>query len=181
MKIVIAVVAVTALALIADGLLGVATGETSAPPAVTQTPPLRTASVQGVASEPIPTEADAPTAASAYHQALAEAVSDGHGKAQLLAEKTAATLGAIQSVGEGGGYIQCPEGQEYVGAQPDFGSSGVVTPMFEGAASAPAAAARPTPVVRKPARKHPKRRSARKATAATCTVYAQASLVYLLS
>jgi hypothetical protein len=143
---------------------------------VTASPPPRTVGVQGVASESIPSEASAATAVSAYHQGLADAVSDGQGKAQLLAEKTGATLGPIQSAGEGGGYIQCPEGQEYEGTQPDFGSSGVAV---MGASNAAAVAPR-APALRKPARRHP-RRSARKSTAAACTLYAQVSLVYLLS
>jgi hypothetical protein len=176
-RIVIAVVAVTALGLIADGLLGVATGETSSSPAVTESTPLRTVSVQGVASESIPPEASTTTAVSVYHQGLADAVSDGQGKAQLLAEKTGATLGAVQSAGEGGGYIQCLEDQEYEGAEPDFGSAGVST---VGALSAPAAAPVKAPL-RKPARRHPRRRSAKKAAAGTCTLYAQVSLVYPLS
>jgi hypothetical protein len=179
MRIVIAVVAVTALGLIADGLLGVATGETSTSPAVVQAPPLRTVSVQGVASEPIPTEASSATAISIYHQGLAAAVSDGQGKAQLLAEKTGATLGPVQGVGEGGGDIECSEGSEYQGAQPDFGSSGVSTVL--GTAVAPAAASRPAPAVRKPASKHHRRHSAKKSAGAACTLYAQVSLVYQLS
>jgi hypothetical protein len=177
MRIVIAVVAVTALGLIADGVLGVATGETSTTPVVTASAPPRTVGVQGVASEAIPSEASAATAVSIYHQGLADAVSDGQGKAQLLAEKTGATLGPIQSAGEGGGYIQCPEGQEYEGTQPDFGSSGIAA---YGASNASAVAPR-APALRKPARRHPKRGSAKKSAAGTCTLYAQVSLVYLLS
>jgi hypothetical protein len=173
MRIVIAVVAVAAFGLIADGLLGVATGETSTAPAVTQAPPLRTVSVQGFASETIPQEASTATADSIYHQGLADAVSDGQSKAQLLAEKTSATLGPVQSVGEGGGYIDCPEGQEYLGAQPDFGSAGA-----SGSISAPAVAN----VVRRPAlSRRPKRHAAKKASGAACTLYAQVSLIYQLS
>jgi hypothetical protein len=174
-----AVVAVAALGLIADSLLGVATGETSTTPTVTQAPPLRAVSVQGTASESIPQEADAATADSVYHQGLADAVSDGQGKAQLLAEKTGATLGPVQSIGEGGGSIECPEGQEYQGAQPDFGSpgvSGIVAPV-----NAPAAAVGSHPAVRKPASKHHARHSAKKASAVACTLYAQVSLVYQLT
>jgi uncharacterized protein YggE len=174
MRIVIAVVAVAAFGLIADGLLGVATGETSTAPTVTQTPPLRTVSVQGFASETIPPEASTATADSVYHQGLADAVSDGQGKAQLLAEKSSATLGPVQSIGEGGGYIDCPEGQEYEGVQPDFGSAGTVGPV-----SAPAVA---NTVVRKPAARRPRRHhTAKKASGVPCTLYAQVSLVYQLS
>jgi hypothetical protein len=180
MRIVIAVVAVAALGLIADGLLGVATGETSTTPAVTQTPPLRTVSVQGVASESIPQEADAATAASVYHQGLADAVSDGQGKAQLLAEKASATLGPVQSIGEGGGSIECPEGQEYLGTQPDFGTAGA-SGIVMGTASPPVAAVGLRPAARKPASKHHARRSAKKAAAVACTLYAQVLLVYQLS
>ncbi len=93
-------------------------------------------SVQGVATAPVISTASAEAAIAAYRQAMAAAIADGQAKAQYLAEKSGATLGQVQSIGEGGGYIECPEGVEYEGAQPDFGSGG---PVFEAGAVAPAA------------------------------------------
>jgi hypothetical protein len=178
---VITATVIATAALVAAGALGVAGAETSTTttPATPATAPLRTVSVQGVASEPLDLAASAPAATAVYRQAMAAALGDGQAKAQFLAEKAAATLGPVQSISEGGGYIQCPEGEEYQGAQPDFGSG--VSEVF-GAASAPAAVRSPaTPTAHKaPARKH-KRHAAKKATAEPCTLFAQVAATYQLS
>jgi hypothetical protein len=181
MRIVIAVVAVVACGLVADGLLGVATAETTTTPTAAVIPPLRTVSVQGVASAPLPSEASAAAATAVYRQALAAAVADGQSKAQFLAEKAAATLGPVQSVAEGGGSIECPGDIEYTGGQPDFGFA---TPggVLVRAESTPARG-RPAPAVGKPVTKRkPRRRgSAKQSAAGACTLSTQVALVYQLS
>ncbi len=182
MRIAFAVTGLAATGLVAGGVLVMTAGAetTSAPPV---SAPLRTVGVQGVASEPLGSTASAEAATAVYRQAMAAAIGDGQAKAQFLAEKTGATLGQVQSIGEGGGYIQCPEGVEYQGGQPDFGSG--VSEVF-GAASVPAAAGRATPTIHKaPAKKRPakhrKRHSAKKATAESCTLSTQVALIYQLS
>jgi Protein of unknown function (DUF541) len=134
-----------------------------------------------VANEPIDSTANAEAATTVYRQAMAAAITDGQAKAQFLAEKAGATLGQVHSIGEGGGDIQCPEGEEYQGAQPDFGAG--VGEVF-GAVSAPAARATPnvhkTPTKRPPAKPH-RRHSAKKSAAEPCTLSTQISLVYELS
>jgi hypothetical protein len=179
MRIAITAAAAATVALLAASTLGVAAAEA---PTVT---PARTVSVQGIATAPIEQGASAATATGIYHQGLANAVADGHAKAELLAGKAGATLGTVQDIAEGGGYINCtggeePNGAEYQGEQPDFGYSGVsVAPQ-----SAAAAPARP-PVVHKrvvkhgkPAKKGP---TAKKASATSCTLSAQVTLVYTIS
>jgi hypothetical protein len=176
MRIAIAAAGLAATGLVAGGVLVMTAGaETTPTPPVSA--PLRTVSVQGVASEPVGSEASAEAATSVYRQAMAAAIGDGQAKAQFLAEKAGATLGPVQSIGEGGGYIQCPEGEEYQGGQPDFGSE---APVFAGAVSAPAARATPT-IHKAPAKKHRKRHTARGATAAPCTLSTQLALVYQLT
>jgi hypothetical protein len=181
MRILLTATAVTVAALTAVGVLGVAGAETTT---TTTTPaasvPLRTVSVQGVASAPVAPEANAATATAVYRQAMASAVTDGQSKAQYLAEKTGATLGAVQSIAEGGGDIECPGEEEYVGEQPDFGyaSGGEIV-----AGSNVQALARPrTPGSHKPAVKphKKKKRSAKAAAAATCTLSTQVALSYQL-
>jgi hypothetical protein len=180
MKILIAAAAVLATALIAVGVLSVASAETTPTPTATVSAPLRTVSVQGVASEPLPPEASAATATAVYRQGMADAISDGQAKAQFLAEKAGATLGAPQSIGEGGGSIECSEGQEYLGAQPDFGYGDGV-----GAIAGPtvSAAKGPVPLTHKPAvKRHKKKHKAKaKAAAGSCTLSTQVALVYQLS
>jgi hypothetical protein len=180
MRIVIAVVALVACGLVADGLLGVATAETPTGPTTAVTSLQRTVSVQGVASEPLASEASAATATSVYRQAMAAAVADGQSKAQFLTEKAAATLGPVQSLAEGGGSIECPGDVEYTGGQPDFGfatGGGIVR-----AESLPATS-RPVPAAGRPVKKRkPHRRSkAKKSAAGTCTLSTQVALVYQLS
>lgn len=182
MKIAIAAAGLAATGLVAGGVL-VMTAKAEAPStSPAPSAPLRTVSVQGVASEPVDPAASAATATAVYRQAMAAAIGDGQAKAQFLAEKVDATLGQTQSIGEGGGYIQCPEDEEYQGAQPDFGSG---ASLLAGVV-APAAAGRATPTIHKaPAKKthsdHHKRRSAKKAAAEPCTLSTQVSLIYQLS
>ncbi|HEY4810389.1 MAG TPA: hypothetical protein VIH71_04955 [Solirubrobacteraceae bacterium] len=172
---ILAVVAGLALA----NMIGVASAE--AP--TTATTPVRTVSVDGVASLPIAQGANMAVARSIYREGMAAAVADGQNKAEFLASKTAATLGNVQSVTEGSGSIQCTGGEEaayveYDGEQPDFGSSvsRVIAPEVAGAA----------PVLHKPAAKRPKKKrkrkpSAKAATATTCTLSTDVTLVYAIS
>jgi hypothetical protein len=178
MRILIAAAAVATSALVAAGALGVAGADTTPAPAPTSVLP-RTVSVQGVASAPVASEASVATATAAYRQAMASAVADGQSKAQFLAEKAGAALGAVQSIGEGGGYISCPGEEEYQGGQPDFGSAGGGE-TFAAAPSVAGATVR-HPAVRKPAAKHRKRHTAKQATAESCTLSTQVALAYLLS
>jgi hypothetical protein len=179
MRVLIAASSATAAALAAVGVLGVASAE-----APTTTPPQRTVSVQGVASEALDQHASTSTAIAAYHQGMVDAVADGLSKAQLLAGKVGASLGPVQSVVEGGGYISCTGvgesgSAEYEGAQPDFGSPGVSI-----SAAPRAGSARPLGGARKPtARRRRSRRvpPAHTANAASCTLSTQVSLVYPLS
>jgi hypothetical protein len=165
--------------LFAANMLGVAIAE-----APTTATPLRTISVQGTATLPIGQADNAAAATAVYREGMAGAVADGQSKAAFLASKVGATLGAVQSVAEGGGYISCsgaPESgyAEYEGEQPDFGSppsSISVLPSAE-SESAPRVGA-----VRKPTLKHPKKRvSAKKASAAKCKLTASVALVYAIS
>jgi hypothetical protein len=170
-----------ATGLLAGGALVMTAKAETTPTTPTASPPPRTVSVQGVASAPLDPAASAATATAAYRQAMAGAIGDGQAKAQFLAEKTSATLGAVQSIGEGGGYIECPEGEEYQGAQPDFGYG---SPVYAGTV-APAAAGRAPAIHKAPATRphlqHRKRHSAKKAAAESCALHTQVALVYQLS
>ena len=120
-RILIPAAVVTVIALIAAGMLGVASAEA---PTTASPPP--TVSVQGVAIEPIEQSASSTTATTVYRQGMAAAVTDGQAKAQFLASSAGVTLGAVQSIVENGGYIGCTGNEvEYSGEQPDFGSPGV--------------------------------------------------------
>jgi uncharacterized protein YggE len=157
-------------AVLATNTLGAAVAE-----APTGTP-VRTVSVEGVASVPIGQFDNAAAATAVYRSAMAAAVADGQSKASFLASKVGAALGATQNVTEGGGYVSCTGGgasgyAEYEGEQPDFGSGP------EAAAHPLSGAARPAPTKR-PARK---RARAKRATAGSCTLTAQVSLVYQLA
>lgn len=174
MRIAITAVGAAAVGLLAAGVLGVAGADTTPAPVPTSAP--RTVSVQGVGSAPIAAEANAQDANAAYRQGMAAAIADGQDKARFLAEKTGATLGAVQSVGEGGGYIQCPGEEEYTGVQPDFGSG---APVIE--ARSVAAGKAPVSVSHRSKPKRRKRHSAKKSTAQTCTLSTQIALVYQLS
>jgi hypothetical protein len=187
MRIVVTATVIVAASLILVGVLGVAGAETTTSTTTTPTtatatnPPLRTVSVQGVATEPIEQSASAAAATGVYRQAMASAVSDGQVKAQFLASQAGATLGQVQSMAEGGGYIQCAGSEEgYLGEQPDFGSAGnYATPEIAPRAIAKAVAPRAAVKPRKPKRK--KKSVAKKASATTCTLSTQVSLVYALS
>jgi Protein of unknown function (DUF541) len=181
MRLVIPAATVPTVSLIAAGMLGVASAE-----APTTTTPPPTVSVQGVATEPIEQTASAATATAVYRQGMADAISDGQAKAQFLASKAGVTVGAVQSIVEGGGYIGCTSSEEssndeYQGAQPDFGSPAVGAPSP--VVSTPRAVTEAGPGVRKPATKHKrkhKKPAAKQASATTCTLSAQVSLVYTL-
>ena len=180
MRIPVVIAGMAAAGLVAGGVLVLAAeAETTSSSTPQTTAPLRTVSVEGVAKAPVATAASSEAAIAAYRQAMAAAIADGQAKAQFLAEKAGATLGQVQSIAEGGGYIQCPEGVEYEGAQPDFGSNR--GPVFA-AAGAPAAKGRATPTAHraKPPAKHRKRRTAVKSAAESCTVSTQVALVYQL-
>jgi hypothetical protein len=180
MRLPIVVAGMAATGLLAGGVLVLAAeAETTSSSTPSTSAPLRTVSVEGVANAPVTSAASSEAAIAAYRQAMAAAIADGQAKAQFLAEKTSATLGQVQSIAEGGGYIQCPEGVEYEGAQPDFGSArGEVF----AATSAPAARGTATPTIHKASAKgkHHKRHSARKSAAAGCTLSTQVTLVYQL-
>jgi hypothetical protein len=190
MRIVLAASTAVTVGLIAFGALGVAGAETTSAPATTTTvtntvtptaPPPRTVAVEGVATEPIDPNASAVTATAVYRQGMADAITDGQAKAQFLAGKGGATLGPVQSIAEGGGYIGCGGDVEYQGEQPDFGSVGFSGGNVVAGASVPAVrrpASPAKPAKRPKARKHG---SAKKAAAAACTLSTQVSLVYALS
>ncbi len=179
MRIVIPAAVVTATALVAAGMLGVASAEA---PTTASPPP--TVSVQGVAIEPIEQSASSATATTVYRQGMAAAVTDGQAKAQFLASSAGVTLGAIQSIVEDGGYIGCTGNEiEYLGEQPDFGSPGV---GVSGVAVSPRAGTEAAPGASKPAVKHPKKKKrkapvAKRASVAGCTLSAQVSLTYAIS
>jgi hypothetical protein len=181
-RIVIAAAASATIAMVAVGALGVASAEA---PTTASPPP--TVSVQGVATEPIEQSASTTTATAVYRQGMADAISDGQTKAQFLASKAGVTLGSVQSIVEGGGYIGCTSSEEssndeYLGAQPDFGSPGVAAPTP--VLSTQRAVRKATPGVRKPAAKHGKKKrkpSAKQASATTCMLSTQVSLVYTIS
>ncbi len=167
-----------AAALIAVGMLGVASAE-----APTQTP-LRTVGVEGVGKAPVAQEANATAANTAYRQAMAAAISDGQEKALFLAGHVGGTLGAVQSVIEENGGVECEaEGDEgyvrYLGAEPDFGSG------RDSRVVAPEAAAQSAPGVVKSGSakglKHKKKKKkAKKASVVSCTVTAGVALNYEL-
>jgi hypothetical protein len=156
-------------------MLGVATAEAPT------SSPIRAVSVEGVATESIGQSATAADATAVYRQGMTDAVSDGLAKAQFLASKVGATLGAAQSVVEGGGYISCVGEAEYLGEQPDFGSPVVSIP--QSGVTAPAARHVGAPAVGRPLakpRKHRKTPAAKKAAASTCSLSTQVSLSYAI-
>jgi hypothetical protein len=180
MKSAVAAIAAVVACLVVANMLGVASAE-----APTGTSP-RTVGVGGIAIVPVAQGSSAAAATAVYRQAMAAAVSDGQSKAEFLASKAGATLGSVQSIVEGGGYIGCTSEEsgyaEYQGEQPDFGSpagSVSVARAGSGVAAAPPA----TPVVRKPGVKHRKKKlpAAKKATATGCTLTAQVSVVYIIT
>jgi uncharacterized protein YggE len=158
-------------------MLGVASAEAPTGTSV------RTVSVQGVAIVPIAQGANAAAATAVYRQGMAGAVADGQSKAEFLASKAGATLGSVQSIVEGGGYIGCTDESgyvEYQGEQPDFGSpAGTISPGRLAAGTAPPTS---VPPVRRPSRhRRHKAPPAKKAAAGACTLTAQVAVVYSIS
>jgi hypothetical protein len=135
-----------------------------------------------VANVPVAQGANVAVATAAYRQAMADAVLDGQSKAEFLAGKVGATVGSVQSVAEGGGSISCTgAGEEsgyvsYEGEQPDFGSGNSVSPVERANSVAPRTTTVTKPKKKKKKAKHPTP-TAKKANTATCTLYAQVSLV----
>jgi hypothetical protein len=179
-----AIAATTAVAagLFAASMLGVAVAE--APTAT----PLRTISVQGVATLPIGQFDDGATATAVYREGMSAAVADAQSKAGFLAGKVGGTVATVQSVVEGGGYISCIGGDEssyaeYDGVEPDFGSAPQPTVAAPLAASSAPAKGTSTPAIRrvKPKRATHKRPIAKKAAAVSCSLTAQVSLIYALN
>jgi hypothetical protein len=178
MKVIFAASTIATVGLIATSVLGVAGAETPVTTAPSASPPpTRVVNVQGVAIEPIDQSASVATATSVYRQGMADAVTDGQTKAQFLAGQATATLGPVQSMTEGGGYISCAGENEYLGGQPDFGSPAVSG--SPGTFSSPALAKAPlAPRTKKASHK---RVSAKSTSAASCTLSTQVSLAYALS
>jgi hypothetical protein len=180
MKRAIATTVVLGAVLFAASMLGVAVAE--APTAA----PVRTISVEGTATLPIGQSDSVAAATAVYREGMSAAVADGQSKASFLAGKVAATPGAVQSVVEDGGYISCTGGDEsnyaeYEGEQPDFGSApapGVASPVAAAAPVKAAAGVTHATKTKRSKRKHPQ---AKKASAGTCTLTAQVSLVYAIS
>jgi hypothetical protein len=168
-------------ALFAASMLGTAVAEA---PTTTS---LRTTSVEGVAIVGIAQNADGAAANAAYRQAMASAITDGQSKAEFLTGKVGATLGAVQTVTESGGEVECTDGNgeyaEYAGERPDFGNAPSATPVYatpNAASSAPSATSVQPKRSTAKKRKHHKRPVAKKATATTCKLSAQVALVYVI-
>jgi hypothetical protein len=172
-------VAVCAAAAVAAGMLGVASGEG---PTGTATP--RTLSVQGVGTLPIGARDDAPTATATYREGAAKALADAQTKASFLASKAGVTITAVQSLAEEGGYIECSsptsEYADYEGAQPDFGYASVPSLVSVAGAAAPAGQSAPSRQVSHRPKVKKKRPAAKKASATSCNLTAQVSVVYAL-
>lgn len=179
MRNVIAAILAVAAGLVAVNMLGVAAAEAPT------TTPVRSVSVQGVATVPIAQDAKLAEADAAYRQGMAAAIADGQSKAEFLAGKTGATLGSVQSIVEGGGSIECRSLDEesgyyeygpYQGEEPDFGS-----PVEDIAAAQPVETLKAAAKSPKPAVKHPKKHSsAKKADVVPCTLSARVTLVYAI-
>ena len=174
MRITVCAGVAAAIALAAGGLVGV--GEATEATTTNGNAAIRTVSVEGVAVVSIERTANRMTANSTYRKALAEAVADGQSKAQLLAEKTGSTLGAIQTVREGSGSLECGEA-EYEGVMPDFGQGGSLYATPGAAAVSPTSRVKHTS---SPGRPHRKRRQAKKADVTQCSLAADVGLVYQL-
>jgi hypothetical protein len=178
MKSAIAATMAVAAGLLIANMLGVASAEAPS------TSPIRTVSVQGVATAPIAQGANKSEATAVYREGMASAIADGLSKAEFLAGKAGATLGSVQNIAEGGGSIDCTgtgaefnEYAQYEGEQPDFGSSGETVGIAVPAESAV------KPLVRKPTSKRRKKKhaAAKVAGAVNCTLSTQVSLVYVLN
>ncbi|HEX5223728.1 MAG TPA: hypothetical protein VFW29_01235 [Solirubrobacteraceae bacterium] len=166
-------------ALVAASMIGVASAEAPT------TTPTRTVAVQGVATMPLAQGSSASAATAVYRQAMAAAVTDGQSKAEFLTARTGAALGAVQSILEDGGSIECSgvnsdEYAEYTGEQPDFGhaTGAVAGRVLAGAAAPQTSLARPKPAIRK--KKHRRSRKGRAATVGGCKLSAEVSLAYAI-
>lgn len=173
MKSVIAATLVVAAGLVVVNMLGVAAAEAPT------TAPIRTVSVEGVATVPIGQYAKLAEATAVYREGMADAIADGQSKAEFLAIKVGATLGSVQSVAEGGGSIGCTGGEEssyveYQGEQPDFGSPAQSVAPLRAAEAPSVKAGKPAAKRRK---KHP---VAKKASATACTLSTQVSLAFVI-
>ncbi|MCW3032423.1 MAG: hypothetical protein QOK19_254 [Solirubrobacteraceae bacterium] len=175
---VLALLLTGAAAAIALGMLGVASGEGPAGSTAA-----RSLSVEGVGTVPIGIADTAAQATGVYREGMAKALTDAQAKAAFLAEKSGAPLGAVGSLVEDGGYIECtgvegPNYSGYEGEQPDFGYG-----------RAPIAAAAPlgasvkgtsAPTVSHRPKVKRKRHTAHKAASARCNLTANVSAVYAL-
>ncbi|MGD0454288.1 MAG: hypothetical protein ABSB69_11880 [Solirubrobacteraceae bacterium] len=171
----IAATMVVLAGLVAANMLGVAAAEAPTTPT-----PVRTVSVEGVATVPIAQEANRATATAVYREGMAAALADGQSKAEFLTGKAGGTLGSVQSIVEGGGFINCTGNEEsgyveYKGEQPDFGSSAQSVSVLRATAPAARSGSKPAGKRRK---KHP---AAKKASVAGCTLSAQVALVYAIN
>jgi hypothetical protein len=171
------------VALVAVSMLGVASAE-----GPTGSASARTLSVEGVGTLPVGSHDSAAAATAVYREGMAKALVDGQSKAAFLAEKSGAALGAVISIVEGGGYIECTgsdtEYVEYEGEQPDFGQgvqpSSVSTAAPE-AATSPSKEESASRVSHRPKRKHKKGPVAKRSSeAASCALTANVSLVYAI-
>jgi len=170
------VVPVVAVAAVAAGMLGVASGEGPAGSTA-----VRSVSVEGVGTASIGSDDTAAQATAVYREGMAKALADAQAKAAFLAEKAGGSVGAAVSVVEDGGYIECSapgaEYFDYEGEQPDFGygrnpSVAAAAPESAASKSAPTVSHRP---------KVKRRHKARKASAARCSLTADVSVVYGLA
>ncbi len=169
---------IAAAGAIAAGMLGVATGEGPAGSTAA-----RTVSVEGVGIVPIGVDDNSAQATAVYREGMAKALSDGQSKAAFLAEKSGVALGAVVSIVEDGGYIECTGGEGesfggYEGEQPDFGYGRTPSPVAAPVSSTPKGASAPT-VSHRP-KPHHKRHKAHKATAIRCNLTANVSAIYAL-
>ena len=166
-------------ALFAMSALGVAAAE--APTGVTVA---RTISVEGVAVVPIGSHDSAAAANGVYREGMAKAVADAQSKAAFLAEKTVATLGAVDSVIEDGGYIECADAEteyaSYEGEQPDFGSGPSGAVQAAPVAAGPSTAVASPKVSHRPKVKKHHHATAKKASTPSCNLTAQVSVVYAI-
>ncbi|HEX9480827.1 MAG TPA: SIMPL domain-containing protein, partial [Solirubrobacteraceae bacterium] len=143
----------------------------------------RSVGVEGVGTVPIGTADSAAQATSVYREGMAKALIDAQAKAAFLAEKSGVSLGAVVSLVEDGGYIECsgPEGREYggyEGEQPDFGYGRSPIAAAPLSASAKGTAA---PTVSHKPRAKKRRRSAHRASASRCNLTADVSALYALA
>ena len=180
MRLGLTAILVAAAALIAAGLLGVASAEAPT------TTPVRTVGVEGTGNAPIAREANATAANAAYRQAMAAAISDGLEKAQFLATRVGGTLGAVQSVVEENGVRQLRRGRQRI-QLPTWAwnrTSGVGRPpsgRFEQAAPSASSRSRGSSPTTAHKSKPKKKKKAKKASAVSCTVSASVAVNYELA